>query len=147
MRDTMMGEVQAAPADERLRDGGRRENDTQRSVLDRPALGAYRKRTPQEDGHTNSHIPNWSALGAYRYRPPWQPDNGEVKTFFGYRSHFLTLLEEQARASDERLLARLRMENRQAELAREVEQARREAHYARMNWGDAHGVHQERLDA
>jgi hypothetical protein len=146
MRDTTMGEVQAASANKRLRDGGRRENYTKPSGFDRPALGAYRKGSLGEEGHTNSRIPNGPALGAYRYRPPWRPDIGEAKSFFDYRRHQLALLEEQARAADERLVARLRRENRHAELAREAEQARRKAHFAHMNWGDAHGRHQERLD-
>jgi hypothetical protein len=141
-----MGEAQVAAADKRLHDGSRRENDAIRSVVDRPALGAYRKGAPQEEGHTNSRIPNGPALGAYRYRPPWRPDTGEPKSFFDYRRHFLAFLEEKARAADERLVATLRKENRKAEQAREVEQARREVHFAKMNWCDAHGRHQERLE-
>jgi hypothetical protein len=147
MLDTTMGEVQAAAADKRLRDSDHRENESKRSIFDRPALGAYRKGSPGEEGHTNSRIPNGPALGAYRYRPPWRPEIGEARTFFGYRSHYVRLLEEQARAADERLVARLREENRQAELAREAEQSRQGAHFARMNWDDAHGRHHERLDA
>jgi hypothetical protein len=146
MLDTTMGDAKAATAAKRLRDGGRRENDSKRGIFDRPSLGAYRKRTPQGEGHSNSRIRNGPALGAYRYRPPWRPDMGEAKSFFDYRRHYLTLLEEQARAADERLVARLREENRQAELAREAEQARRETHFAKMNWADAHVRHQERLE-